>query len=77
LARKYVAGLTPGYRLAPGLGGNTRGRPRVEVNRWRERYVLARAATGVAGFGEFNFRFENSSAQVMQDVLRTLALHLG
>jgi hypothetical protein len=77
LARKYVAGLTPGYRLAPGLGGNTRGRPRVEVNRWRERYVLARAATGVAGFGEFNFRFENSSAQVMQDVLRTLARHLG
>ena len=73
LARKYVAGLTPGYRLAPGLGGNTRGLPRVAVNRWRERYVLARAATGVAGFGEFNFRFENSSAQAMQDVLRELA----
>jgi hypothetical protein len=49
----------------------------VEVNRWRERYVLARAATDVAGFGEFNFRFENSSAQVMQDVLRTLARRLG
>jgi hypothetical protein len=77
LARKYVAGLTPGYRLAPGLGGNTRGRPRVEVNRWRERYVSARAATGIAGFAEFNFRHENSSAQVMQDVLRTLARHLG
>ncbi len=39
LARKYVAGLTPGYRLAPGLGGNTRGLPRAAVNRWRERYV--------------------------------------
>jgi len=73
LARKYIAGLTPGYRLAPGLGGNTQGLPTAEVNRWRERYVLARAASGVAGFGEFNFRFENSSAQVMQDVLRTLA----
>jgi hypothetical protein len=73
LARKYVAGLTPGYRLAPGLGGNTRRLSRVEVNRWRERYVEVRAGAGVAGFGEFNFRFENSSAQVMQDVLRTLA----
>lgn len=72
LARKYVAGLTPGYRLAPGLGGNTRRLPRAEVNRWCERYVRARAATGVAGFAEFNFRFENSSARVMQDVLRTL-----
>jgi hypothetical protein len=73
LARKYVAGLTPGYRLAPGLGGNTRGLARAGVNRWRERYVEVRAAAGVAGFGEFNFRFENSSARVMQDVLRTLA----
>ncbi|HLM37008.1 MAG TPA: hypothetical protein VK287_04385 [Gaiellaceae bacterium] len=73
LARKYVAGLTPGYRLAPGLGGNTRGLPRAGVNRWREHYISARAAAGLAGFGEFNFRHENSSAQVMQDVLRPLA----
>jgi hypothetical protein len=73
LARKYVAGLTPGYRLAPGLGGNTRGLPRAAVNRWRERYISARAEAGVAGLGEFNFRHENSSAQVMKDVLRQLA----
>jgi hypothetical protein len=73
LARKYVAGLTPGYRLSPGLGGNTRGLPRTEVNRWREQYVQARAAAGVAGFAEFTFRFENSSPRVMQDVLNTLA----
>jgi hypothetical protein len=73
LARKYVAGLTPGYRLAPGLGGNTRRLPRQEVNRWRERYVQARAAAGVAGFAEFTFRFENSAPRVMRDVLRTLA----
>lgn len=77
LARKYVAGLTPGYRLAPGLGGNTRGLSRADVNRWRERYVEVRAAAGVSGFGEFNFRGENSSARVMQDVLRTLARSLG
>jgi hypothetical protein len=73
LARKYVAGLTPGYGLSPGLGGNTRGLPRTEVNRWREQYVQARAAAGVAGFAEFRFRFENSAPRVMQDVLRTLA----
>jgi hypothetical protein len=73
LARKYVAGLTPGYRLSPGLGGNTRGLPRTEVNRWREQYVQARAAAGVAGFAEFTFRFENSVPRVMEDVLRTLA----
>jgi hypothetical protein len=73
LARKYVAGLTPGYRLSPGLGGNTRGLPRAEVNRWRDQYVQMRAAAGVAGFAEFTFRFENSSPRVMQDVLRTLA----
>jgi hypothetical protein len=73
LARKYVAGLTPGYRLSPGLGGNTRGLSRADVNRWCEQYVQARAAAGVAGFAEFTFRFENSSPRVMQDVLRTLA----
>jgi hypothetical protein len=77
LARKYVAGLTPGLRLAPGLGGNTRWLPRAEVNRWRERYVEVRAAAGVAGFAEFNFRFENSPVRVMQDVLRTLARFLA
>jgi hypothetical protein len=60
----------------PGLGGNTRGLSRAEVNRWRERHVAVRAATGVAGFGEFNFRFENSPARVMQDVLLTLARSL-
>src|SRR5207253_1982486 len=35
LASRYVAGITPGYRLAPGLGGNVGGRSRAVVNRWR------------------------------------------
>ena len=77
LARKYVAGLTPGYRLAPGLGGNTRGRSRDSVNRWREAYVRSRATSGLAGFAEFNFRYENSRVTVMQDVLRTLGRSLA
>jgi hypothetical protein len=73
LARRYVAGLTPGYRLAPGLGGNTQGLPRGKVNVWREAYMRTRAAAGVAGFAEFNFRFGNSKRVVMQDVLNELA----
>jgi hypothetical protein len=66
--------MTPGYRLAPGLGGNTQGLPRSEVNRWRQTYMNTRAATaGVAGFAEFNFRFQNSTRVVMRDVLNELA----
>jgi hypothetical protein len=76
LGRKYVAGMTPGYHLLPGLRGNTHGLSRAEVNRWREGYVRARAAAGVSGFAEFDFRAGNNRARVMQDVLHTLARHL-
>jgi hypothetical protein len=73
LAARYVAGVTPGFRLAPGLGGNVQGRPRTFVNRWRRRYLAARREAGVHDFGVFNFRFANASAQVMNDVLRAVA----
>jgi hypothetical protein len=73
LARKYAAGLTPGFRLEPGLGGNVRGLPRDEAERWRSQYLHARAAAGVSGFAEFNFRFENSSRQVVPELLHELA----
>jgi hypothetical protein len=73
LGRKYLAGLTPGYRRAVGLRGNVHGWPREEVNAWRQGYVRARAAAGVAGFAEFDFRFENNQALVMRDVLGELA----
>ncbi len=76
LARKYVAGMTPGYHLLPGLRGNTHGLSRAEVNRWREGYVRARAAAGVSGFAEFDFRSGNNRARVMRDVLHTLARYL-
>jgi hypothetical protein len=46
------------------------------VNRWREGYVRARAAAGVSGFAEFDFRSGNNRARVMRDVLHTLARHL-
>ncbi|HEV8603155.1 MAG TPA: hypothetical protein VGQ68_07120 [Gaiellaceae bacterium] len=73
LARKYLAGMTPGYRLGVGLGGNVAGLSRAEVNRWRNRYIAERARIGVAGFGEYYFRFENSRTTVMQDVTRAVA----
>ena len=73
LAVRYMAGITPGYRLAPGLGGNVEGRSRAFVNRWRRQYLAARHRAGVRDFGVFNFRFANASPQVMNDVLRAVA----
>lgn len=73
LAGRYVVGMTPGWHLASGLGGNVGRLPRAEVNRWRAKYVDERARHGVAGFGAYHFRFENSSEQVMKDTLAGLA----
>lgn len=76
LGRKYVAGMTPGYHLLPGLRGNTHHRSRAAVNRWREGYVRTRVAAGVSGFAEFDFRAGNNRARVMRDVFHTLAHYL-
>jgi hypothetical protein len=73
LAGRYVAGMTPGYRIGHGLGGNVRGLPRAEVIRWRNGYVAERARLGVAGFGEFHFVFANRRTFVMQDAARAVA----
>jgi hypothetical protein len=73
LARRYMAGITPGYRLAPGLGGNVDHRSRAYVNRWRSGYLAARREGGIGDVAVFNFRFGNASPQVMNDVLRAVA----
>ena len=73
LAGRYVAGMTPGYRIAVDLGGNVNGWPRAQVNQWRNGYVAERNRIGVAGFGEFHFVFENSRTFVMQDASRAVA----
>ena len=72
LARKYLAGIQPGFRLAPGLGGNTHGLPRAEAERWRAAYLHARAAQGIAGVAVFDFRFENSPSPVVRELVREL-----
>jgi hypothetical protein len=76
LARKYLCGLQPGFRLSPGLGGNTHRLSRVAAGRWRAEYLRTRAANGVAGFAFFDFRFENSPAPVVRELLREVAPHL-
>jgi hypothetical protein len=73
LAKKYVAGMTPGYRLNRGLGGNVRKRGRPAVRSWRRSYIRSRAGKGVAGFAQFNFRHRNAAPAVMNDVLRAMA----
>lgn len=73
LAARYVVGMSPGWHLARGLGGNVGHLSRAEVNRWRAKYVDERARLGVAGFAAYHFRFENSSEQVMKDTLGGLA----
>lgn len=77
LADRYVVGMTPGWHLASGLGGNVNRWPRSEVNRWRAKYVDERARIGAFGFGAYHFRFENSSEQVMKDTLSGLARGLA
>jgi hypothetical protein len=73
LAGRYLAGMSPGYRIGHGLGGNVRGLSRAGVNRWRNGYVAERARLGVAGFAEYHFVLENSRAFVMQDAARAVA----
>ena len=73
LAGRYVAGMTPGYRVGHGMGGNVDGLSRAEVNRWRNGYIAERARVGVSGFGEFHFALENRGTAVMQDAARGVA----
>src|SRR6266511_4716563 len=73
LAGRYLAGMSPGYRIGHGLGGNVAGLPRAQVNRWRDAFIAGRARLGVAGFAEFHFVFENSRPVVMRDVTRAVA----
>jgi hypothetical protein len=69
LAKRYLASLTPGEYVVPGLGGNVLGLPRLQEDAWRAAYIEARAREGVAGFGEYNFRRGNADPTVMLHAL--------
>lgn len=73
LAGRYVAGMSPGYRFGVGLGGNTRGLSRAQVNRWRDGYIAERVRIGTAGFGEFALVGQNARQTVLHDVARAVA----
>jgi hypothetical protein len=74
IGHKYVVGMTPGFIVSTGLGGNIHGWPVAQVNAWRERYVRARAALApVAGFAQFNFTGLNARADVMRAAIEAAA----
>jgi hypothetical protein len=72
LARKYVAGMTPGYRLLKGLGGNVHHMRRRAVASWRRRFVRARAREDLAGLGQYLLAYGNARTPVLRDVLSAL-----
>ena len=70
LASKYVVGVTPGYRLAHGLGGNVKERNPDGVNAWRESFLQARAKFGTAGFAAYNLQHKNGKSRVLGPLLQ-------
>jgi hypothetical protein len=72
LARKYVAGMTPGYRLLNGLGGNVHHMRRHAVASWRRRFVRARARKDLAGLGQYLLAYGNARTPVLRDVVSAL-----
>src|SRR4051794_22360981 len=69
LANKYMVGVTPGYHLAPGYGGNLKGKSADGVNAWRAAFLAARAKIGVAGFAVFAIHGHNGARGVMNGLL--------
>ena len=77
LASKYMVGVTPGYHLAPGYGGNLKGKSADGVNAWRAAFLTARAQFGVTGFAVFQIHGRNGLRSVMSGVLAGFAQALG
>lgn len=69
LAKRYMAGVTPGLRIAPFLGRNKQGWPMAQVDAWRDTFLDERSKLGVAGIGEFDWVKENSDPAVMSATL--------
>lgn len=61
LRRKYICGMTPGWKLSsPGLGGNVDRMPPDSVTDWRRGFIDARIASQrPRGYGQFSFTKEN------------------
>lgn len=73
LGQRYILGMTPGWLLFPGLGGNVDRSPAATVNTWRDGYIKARIATQrPRGFAQFNFVKENVLPQRLEDAVRSI-----
>jgi hypothetical protein len=74
LARKYVCGMTPGWKQpSPGLRGNVDGKPPEFVTTWRKGFIDARIALErPRGFGHFNFVEGNVRADHLKDAVASL-----
>jgi len=60
LGRRYVCAMTPGWKPAPGLGGNVDHKPLDFVTSWRQGFIEARIASArPRGYGQFSFTKEN------------------
>jgi hypothetical protein len=71
---RYLAGMSPGVELRPGLGGNVNGLSLAALRGWRSAYVAQRAADGVRGFAVFNFvgRNGDEAGEVLREIERAL-----
>jgi hypothetical protein len=74
IGARYIAGVTPGVELRPGLGGNVAGLSLAALRRWRSAYIAQRAADGVRGFAVFNFRGRNAdeAGEMLREIARVL-----
>jgi hypothetical protein len=71
---RYIAGVSPGVELRPGLGGNVSGLSVAALRAWRSAYIAQRAADGVRGFAVFNFLGRNGAeaGEMLRELERAL-----
>jgi hypothetical protein len=73
LGARYVVGMTPGWILFPGLGGNVENKPAAQVTSWRKGFIEGRiAAQKPQGYAQFNFRAENARPERVADAVASL-----
>jgi hypothetical protein len=74
LAQRYIAGLTPGWRVTTKtLGGNRDGMRPAAVTTWRNGFIDARITTHrPQGFAQFLFVQENVRPNRLEDAIQSL-----
>jgi hypothetical protein len=74
IARRYIVGMTPGWQIGGGLGGNVFSQPLPWVDDWRKRFIDGRiAAQRPAGYAQFYFAKENALSERVTSAINGLA----